>query len=171
MTVYDWFQLIGGVILALGYLPQIRQLLTSRSCRDLNLKTYVALAAGIGMMEIYAYNLWVHDTAAMFFATNTISLAMVLYIIILIKSVRNDKEGNRQTVKSALYATKYIDDSVIITPCEVNMRTKEVFNIVPCYYDCGCCMDGEFVLIDNEEFPCIPSTDREPFDDNFWYES
>lgn len=54
MTVYDWFQLIGGVILALGYLPQIRQLLTSRSCRDLNLKTYVALAAGIGRWKYTA---------------------------------------------------------------------------------------------------------------------
>ena len=64
MTVYDWFQLTGGVILALGYLPQIRQLLTTRSCKDLNINTYISLAAGIGMMEIYAYNLWVKHSAA-----------------------------------------------------------------------------------------------------------
>ena len=86
MTVYDWFQLTGGVILALGYLPQIRQLLTTRSCKDLNINTYISLATGIGMMEIYAYNLWMNHSAGMFFATNTISLAtgsMLLLILLL----------------------------------------------------------------------------------------
>lgn len=170
MTVYDWFQLIGGVILALGYLPQIRQLLTTRSCKDLNIKTYVSLAVGIGLMEIYAYNLWVNHFAAMFFATNTISLAMVLYIILLILSVRRESEGNRRIIKEALYATKYIDGSVIITPCNVNMRTKEVIDIMPCFYDCNSTMDGEFVLINEQEYPVIQAGDREPFDDNFWYE-
>lgn len=170
MTVYDWFQLIGGVILALGYLPQIRQLLTTRSCKDLNIKTYVSLAVGIGLMEIYAYNLWVKHSAAMFFATNTISLAMVLYIILLVLSVRRESERNRRIIKEALYLTKYIDGSVIITPCNVNMRTKEVINIVPCFYDCNSTMDGEFVLINEQEYPVIQAGDREPFDDNFWYE-
>ena len=170
MTVYDWFQLTGGVILALGYLPQIRQLLTTRSCKDLNINTYISLAAGIGMMEIYAYNLWVKHSAAMFFATNTISLAMVVYIILLVLSVRRESESNRKIIKDALYATKYIDGSVIITPCNVNMRTKGVIDIVPCFYDCNSTMGGEFVLINDQEYPVIQSGDREPFDDNFWYE-
>lgn len=170
MTVYDWFQLIGGIILALGYLPQIRQLLTTRSCKDLNINTYISLAAGIGMMEIYAYHLWAKYSAAMFFATNTISLAMVLYIILLILSVRRESECNRKIIKEALYATKYIDGSVIITPCNVNMRTKEVMDIVPCFYDCKSTMDGEFILINEQEYPVLQLDDKEPFDDNFWYE-
>ena len=121
-------------------------------------------------MEIYAYNLWVKHSAAMFFATNSISLAMVIYIILLIISVRKESECSRRIIKEALYATKYTDGSVIITPCNVNMRTKEVIDIVPCFYDCRSTMDGEFVLINDEEYPVIQSGDREPYDDNFWYE-
>lgn len=165
MTVYDWFQLIGGIILALGYLPQAKQIMETGSVKDLNLKTYLSIFIGIFFMEIYAVHLFMKSTAIMFCMTNSISLAMVGYIITLMLAF-----GRETKIKDALYATKYSDGSVIITPCEVNMRTKEVFNIVPCYYDCGCCMNGEFVLIDEEEFSCIPSTDRELLDDNFWYE-
>lgn len=90
--------------------------------------------------------------------------------MILVLSVRRESERNRRIIKEALYLTKYIDGSVIITPCNVNMRTKEVINIVPCFYDCNSTMDGEFVLINEQEYPVIQAGDREPFDDNFWYE-
>ena len=57
MTFFDFLQLVGGLILAFGYLPQIRQLLRTKSCGDLNLKTYLYLTLGIGLMEIYAVDL------------------------------------------------------------------------------------------------------------------
>lgn len=166
MTVYDWFQLIGGIILALGYLPQAKQIMETGSVKDLNLKAYLSIFIGIFFMEIYAVNLFMKNTAIMFCMTNSISLIMVGYIIALILAF-----GRKTYIKDALYATKYSDGSTIITPCKVNMHTKEVFDIVPYGYDCGCCMDGEFVLIDEEEFPSVPSTDGKPFDNNFWYEA
>ena len=43
MTIFDFMQLIGGFILAVGYTPQIRQILRTKSCGDLNLKTYLYL--------------------------------------------------------------------------------------------------------------------------------
>lgn len=39
MTFFDYLQLLGGFVLALGYIPQIIQIITTHSCRDLNLRT------------------------------------------------------------------------------------------------------------------------------------
>ncbi len=51
MTFFDYLQLLGGFVLALGYIPQIIQIITTHSCRDLNLRTYLAMVLGIGLME------------------------------------------------------------------------------------------------------------------------
>lgn len=48
MTFFDYLQLLGGFVLALGYIPQIIQIITTYSCRDLNLRTYLAMVLGIG---------------------------------------------------------------------------------------------------------------------------
>ena len=53
MDLFDILQLAGGVILAVGYIPQIAQIIHTKSCADLNLKTYLAMIAGIGLMEVY----------------------------------------------------------------------------------------------------------------------
>lgn len=169
MTVYDWLQLIGGIILALGYLPQAKQLLETRSAKDLNLKTYILIFIGISFMEIYAVNLLIKNTAVMFCITNSISLIAVAYIIALIVAFGKEDES-KEYIKSALYATEYEDGSVIITPCTVNMQTKEIFDIVPCFYDCQSQMSGEYVLIGEQEFPAIPSEDGNLIDNSFWYE-
>ena len=83
MTIHELFQLAGGIILAVGYIPQIIQIIKTRSIRDLNRKTYIAICLGIGLMEIYAYNQWRQGLARMFFITNTVSLVMVCIILFL----------------------------------------------------------------------------------------
>ena len=88
MTFYDFLQLIGGIILALGYIPQICQLLRTKSCGDLNLKTYLYLTLGIGMMEIYAIDLYKNGNGHMFLVTNSISFALVALISFLIIKYR-----------------------------------------------------------------------------------
>ena len=55
--MYDILQLTGGLILGLGYIPQIMQLLCTKSTADLNLKTYLSLLIGISLMEAYAVHL------------------------------------------------------------------------------------------------------------------
>ena len=94
MTFYDFLQLIGGIILALGYIPQICQLLRTKSCGDLNLKTYLYLCLGIGMMEIYAIDLHKNGNGHMFLVTNSISFALVALISFLIIKYRL-REYNR----------------------------------------------------------------------------
>ena len=87
--IFDIFQLTGGVILSFGQVPQIIQILKTKSVKDLNLKTYIMMITGISMMEVYAINLVVHGTGGAFLATNTLSFFAVLVIIILILKYRN----------------------------------------------------------------------------------
>ncbi len=93
MTIFDVLQLIGGFILAIGYIPQIRQIIRTKSCKDLNLKTYIALAVGMGFMEIYAINLALSGAGTMFLVTNSISLFLVLFIALMIKCLSKRKSG------------------------------------------------------------------------------
>lgn len=88
MSVYDMLQLIGGLILAFGYIPQIVQIVRTKSCADLRLKTFVSMTVGISLMEIYAIHLALCGSGGMFLVTNSISLFMALLICILILAVR-----------------------------------------------------------------------------------
>jgi len=88
MDLFDILQLAGGVILAVGYIPQIAQIIHTKSCADLNLKTYLAMIAGIGLMEVYAINLVIHGSGLMFLITNSISLILVTIINFLIVFLR-----------------------------------------------------------------------------------
>ena len=66
--------------MAVGYIPQIAQIIHTKSCADLNLKTYLAMVAGIRLMEVYTINLVIHGSGLMFLITNSISLILVTII-------------------------------------------------------------------------------------------
>ena len=88
MSVYDVLQLIGGLILAFGYIPQIIQIIRTKTCANLSLKTFVSMTVGISLMEIYAIHLALCESGGMFLATNSISLFMALLICVPILAVR-----------------------------------------------------------------------------------
>ena len=92
MTImFDVLQIIGGIILAVGYIPQIRQVVRTHSCKDLNLKTYAAILSGIICMEAYAINLVLNGSGLMFLITNSLSLLMTLSLCIAILFVSKAK--------------------------------------------------------------------------------
>ena len=74
MNVYDLLQLIGGMILSVGAIPQIEQIIRTKSVKDINLTSIVTLIVGMVMMHIYA----VHNELTMFIITNTISLLLAI---------------------------------------------------------------------------------------------
>ncbi len=159
MTFFDFLQLVGGFILAVGYIPQIRQLLRTKSCGDLNLKTYLYLTLGIGMMEIYAIDLSKNGNGYMFLITNSLSLALVSLISVLIIKYRlRDynriiKERNKDLITHhSFFVTKWADGSKVITPCEVNIKTKEVTNIVQSPYDIDSTLESESVILYDSEY-------------------
>ncbi|WP_243648647.1 PQ-loop domain-containing transporter [Hazenella coriacea] len=82
--IYAWLQIIGGLILSLGWIPQIIQILRTKSVKDLNVKSYLLVLLGISLMETYAVHLVLTGVGIAFFITNTLSLLIILWLVILI---------------------------------------------------------------------------------------
>ncbi|GAA0398392.1 PQ-loop domain-containing transporter [Paenibacillus motobuensis] len=88
--IFSILQLIGGVILAIGWIPQILQIMKTKSVRDLSLKSYLFMLLGIGLMEIYAIDLVANGSGIAFLMTNSLSLLVVLFVIMLVLRYRNN---------------------------------------------------------------------------------
>ncbi len=82
--VFDILQLIGGLIMAIGQIPQIIQILKTKSAKDLNLNTYIMMFFGIVLMETYALNLVINGSGEAFLITNSISLIAMAIMLVLI---------------------------------------------------------------------------------------
>lgn len=77
INFFNLLQLIGGFILAVGYLPQIIKILKTKSVRDFSRIYLGGVFVGIVFMEIYAvYMYFVVGTAGAFLVTNTISFLL-----------------------------------------------------------------------------------------------
>lgn len=88
MTVYDILQLIGGMILSVGAIPQIEQIIRTKSVKDINLTSIITLIIGMILMQIYA----VHAGLTMFIITNTIGLLLAI-VKLSLKILYSKKEG------------------------------------------------------------------------------
>ncbi|MCM3155570.1 PQ-loop domain-containing transporter [Priestia megaterium] len=77
LSFFNMLQLIGGLILAVGYIPQIVKIIKTGSVRDFS-KIYIGgIFTGIVFMEAYAiYMYFVQGAAGAFFATNTVSFIL-----------------------------------------------------------------------------------------------
>lgn len=72
---FNIIQLIGGVILAGGYIPQIIQVLKTHSVEDLNESSFDVIFVGMAMVEVYAVHLAIKTPLGIAFCiTNTLSL-------------------------------------------------------------------------------------------------
>jgi MtN3 and saliva related transmembrane protein len=83
MNPFGLLQLIGGVILSTGYIPQIRQILRTRSTKDISLPFFLQVVAGICCMEVYALYLLVTKGEVFFLLTNTTSLVLSTTVVVL----------------------------------------------------------------------------------------
>lgn len=89
--IFDILQLVGGLIMSFGQIPQIIQILRTKSAKDLNLKTYLMMFTGIFLMEAYAVNLVIHHAGGAFLITNTISLIASGVMVILVLKYGREK--------------------------------------------------------------------------------
>lgn len=82
---YGSFQLIGGIIMSVGYIPQIAQILRTKSSDGLNLKSFGMIFAGILLYEIYAIALVVLESSGhMYLITNSVSTLLSGLMCLLI---------------------------------------------------------------------------------------
>jgi MtN3 and saliva related transmembrane protein len=88
MDIYDVLQLAGGMILSVGAIPQIEQIIRTKSVKDINLTSIITLIIGMTLMQIYA----VHSGLTMFIITNTISLLLsILKLALKIYYTKKDE--------------------------------------------------------------------------------
>lgn len=165
--IYEQLQCIGGTIILLGYIKQIRDIQTGGSCKGLSLKAYVAVLSGITLMEFNAINIWLKGYGTSFFVTNTVTCITVLYLILLIL-VRQDTEKKKSKTEDAFFVSVYDNESVILTPCKVNLNTKEISDIVRAPYAINGTLTSERVIIGGNEFPAEEAESGQN-QDSFWY--
>jgi len=92
-NVFGLFQLIGGVIMSVGYIPQITQILRTKSSEGLNIKSFGMIFTGILLYEIYAVSLVVLDGSGyMYLITNSVSTLLSGLMCLLIR-IYKDKEN------------------------------------------------------------------------------
>ena len=85
-NIFGIFQLVGGVIMSVGYIPQIVQMFRTKSSEGLNFKSFGMIFAGIALYEIYAVSLVVIDGSGhMYLITNSISTFLSGLMCSLIK--------------------------------------------------------------------------------------
>ncbi len=88
--MFDFLQLLGGIILSVGYIPQIIKLIKTKSAEDFNVKTFIMVWIGIFFMEIYAVDLAMGGSGLMYLITNTMSLLVQSVLVVLILKYRNN---------------------------------------------------------------------------------
>lgn len=85
-NIFGIFQLIGGVIMSVGYIPQIVQMLRTKSSEGLNIKSFGMIFAGIALYEIYAVSLVIIEGSGhMYLITNSVSTFLSGLMCLLIK--------------------------------------------------------------------------------------
>lgn len=92
MAIFNTLQLIGGIILSIGYIPQITKTLRTKSVDDFNPTYYRLVFTGIVFMEMYAVYLFVVTGAGgMFLVTNSISTILSGTMFLLTEMYRTKK--------------------------------------------------------------------------------
>lgn len=120
---FSFLQLLGGVILSIGYIPQIRQILKTKSVKDLNFFTYVSITFGILLMQFYAVNLVVSTGSGhAFLLTNTVSLGLVGFIAYLIGAY-SEKKITGLTIPFGKWSIVF---DLTLTKNEKNLRNVSI---------------------------------------------
>jgi MtN3 and saliva related transmembrane protein len=82
--LFSAIQLLGGVILSSGYVPQIVKVIRTKSAKDLSLTMFIMVLAGCLCYEAYCLYLLSLGTGHAFLITNTFSVIVSSIMVILI---------------------------------------------------------------------------------------
>ena len=166
--IYENLQCIGGFIILIGYIKQIRDIYEGASCLELSLTAYSAVLMGVVLMEFNALNILLKGYGSAFFVTNTITCVTVFYLILLIWTRQGAEKKQSIIIKDAFFVSIYDNNSIVLTPCKVNLETKEISDIVVLPYNIVGTLTSESVIIGKNEFPAEEAEFRQN-QDSFWY--
>lgn len=90
-------QLLGGILVAISWIPQILQAIKGKTAHEVDLKPLAFLFVGSLLMEIYSIILALQGEAITLLITNTINLVVVTSLIgVVFWSVPADKPRKKQ---------------------------------------------------------------------------
>ncbi len=91
MDIFNALQLLGGIVLLLGYPAQVLRLILTRDAESFSLTWLGCTNLGILLMEVYAVS--VRTQAFMFLVTNTLALlaAGLMFALVLWFKVRRTR--------------------------------------------------------------------------------
>lgn len=76
--------------MSVGYIPQIKQIICTKSSKGLNFKSFGMIFLGILLYEVYAIAIVLNDNSGhMYLITNSVSLILSGAMCVLIKIFRN----------------------------------------------------------------------------------
>ena len=119
-------------------------------------------------MEVYAINLWLNGSGYMFLITNTVSLAIVYYICMLILVEQDKKVIKPLYPVEAFFVSEWDDGSVYVSPCKVDLETKEISEIVMVPYIGNGTLCGEHLILHGQEYS-VSDDKQAAKDGQFWY--
>jgi MtN3 and saliva related transmembrane protein len=83
--VANALQILGGVILSIGYIPQIIQIMQTHLVRDINYSFNIMIMIGVLFMEVYAiYLVKSKKSGHAFLVTNTMSTICAIMMVVLV---------------------------------------------------------------------------------------
>lgn len=92
--IFTILQIFGGVILSVGYVPQIRQILRTKRADGLNVNMFLSMCLGLACMEAYAIKLALDGVGYGLLITNTLGLFLASVLTFLIYKYQNKEKIN-----------------------------------------------------------------------------
>lgn len=95
MILIEIFQILGCVVMAVGYIPQAIQTIKTRSCDESNIKQYMTMVVGLGMTEGYALSMAMTSSRGnLLFIFNTVFFLLALAMCLLVLYMKKSALGN-----------------------------------------------------------------------------
>ncbi len=94
MEMAEVFQLIGGMILTFAALPQITQVVITKSVEGLNLLTFLMILTGNALKLVYAIHMAVNGYGLVLIITTSMSFLIILTLtsmIVYYRRFRKDR--------------------------------------------------------------------------------
>ena len=104
----------------------------------------------------------------MFLITNTVSLVIVYYICMLILIEQDKKIVKPLRPVDAFFVSQWDDGSVYVSPCKVNLETKEILEIVTVPYIGRGNLYSEHLVLHGQEYS-VSKDEGNAEDGQYWY--
>jgi MtN3 and saliva related transmembrane protein len=93
MRFASWIGLLAGVLTSVSYIPQIVKIYRTHEATDISWRTYLILAAGVGLWVLYG----IVNSDNVIVVTNSVGLLLIAIVLTLKVRYRRHSDGRENT--------------------------------------------------------------------------